>query len=87
MSAEGESLVDLLDTYMKNCQDKTVRPYGGGLFLQYDDPWNPPGEAAISSLFTVHYRQVDFHCRTANHPLVTETLNENCICYCAMVTC
>ena len=35
--------MDLLDTYMKNCTDKSIRPYGGTLFLQYDDPWNPPG--------------------------------------------
>lgn len=39
--------MDLLDTYMKNCTDKSIRPYGGTLFLQYDDPWNPPGEIHV----------------------------------------
>ena len=39
--------MDLLDTYMKNCTDKSIRPYGGTLFLQYDDPWNPPGKMDV----------------------------------------
>ena len=42
VSADGCSLVDLLDTYMKNCTDRTIKPFGGQLFLQYDEPWNPP---------------------------------------------
>ena len=32
---------------MKNCTDKSIRPYGGTLFLQYDDPWNPPGKMHV----------------------------------------
>ena len=39
--------MDLLDTYMKNCTDKSIGPYGGTLFLQYDDPWNPPGNCSL----------------------------------------
>ena len=39
--------MDLLDTYMKNCTDKSIGPYGGTLFLQYDDPWNPPGNCTL----------------------------------------
>ena len=30
--------MDLLDSYMKNCTDKSIRPYGGTLFLPHDDP-------------------------------------------------
>ena len=42
VSADGCSLVDLLDTYMKNCADRSIKPLGGELFLKYDEPWNPP---------------------------------------------
>ncbi len=44
VQAEGYSLVDLLDTYMKNSVDKTIGPFGGKLYLVYHEPWNPPGE-------------------------------------------
>ncbi|CAI8022104.1 hypothetical protein GBAR_LOCUS13007 [Geodia barretti] len=40
--AEGNSLVDLLDNYMKNCIDKKIVPIGGVLHLVYDEAWNPP---------------------------------------------
>lgn len=44
MSAEGESLADLLDTYMKNCtKDKNIKPFGGGLFDNYTYAWAPQG--------------------------------------------
>ena len=42
--AEGNSLVDLLDNYMKNCIDKKIVPIGGVLHLVYDEAWNPPGQ-------------------------------------------
>lgn len=42
VSAEGESLADLLDTYMKNCtKDKNIKPFGGGLFDNYTYAWAP----------------------------------------------
>lgn len=44
VSAEGSSLVDLLDNYMKNCTDKKIVPFGGQLHLVYDEAWNPPGQ-------------------------------------------
>ena len=44
VNAEGESLADLLDTYMKNCsKDKNIKPFGGGLFQNYTYAWNPQG--------------------------------------------
>lgn len=43
IQAEGTTLVDLLDTYMKTSIDKSVVPFGDGLHLVYDEPWNPPG--------------------------------------------
>ena len=44
MSAEGESLVDLLDNYLKACvKDKKIEPFGGVLYDQYNYAWNPPG--------------------------------------------
>lgn len=42
ITAEGSTLVDLLDTYMKSIADKSVTPFGDGLHLVYDEPWNPP---------------------------------------------
>lgn len=42
LKAEGYSLVDLLDTYLKNCTDKKVAPFGGTLHIVYDEAWNPP---------------------------------------------
>ena len=46
MKAEGNSLVDLLDNYMKKCTDKKIIPIGGVLHLVYDEAWNPPGQSA-----------------------------------------
>jgi hypothetical protein len=44
VSAEGESLVDLLDNYLKACvKDKKIEPFGGVLYDQYNYAWNPPG--------------------------------------------
>ena len=44
MSAEGESLVDLLDNYLKACvKDKKIEPFGGVLYEEYNYAWNPPG--------------------------------------------
>ena len=46
VSAEGESLVDLLDNYLKAChcvKDKKIEPFGGVLYDQYNYVWNPPG--------------------------------------------
>ena len=43
VTAEGNSLVDLLDNYMKKCTDKKIVPIGGVLHLVYDEAWNPPG--------------------------------------------
>jgi hypothetical protein len=40
--AEGNSVVDLLDNYMKNCIDRKIVPFGGVLHLVYDEAWNPP---------------------------------------------
>jgi hypothetical protein len=42
VTAEGNSLVDLLDNYMKKCTDKKIVPIGGVLHLVYDEAWNPP---------------------------------------------
>ena len=48
MSAEGESLVDLLDNYLKACvKDKKIEPFGGVLYDQYNYAWNPPGTIFI----------------------------------------
>ena len=47
MSAEGESLVDLLDNYLKACvKDKKIEPFGGVLYDEYNYAWNPPGTVA-----------------------------------------
>ena len=44
VSAEGESLVDLLDNYLKACvKDKKIEPFGGVLYDQYNYAWSPPG--------------------------------------------
>ena len=47
MQAEGKSLVDLLDDYMKKCIDKKIVPIGGVLHLVYEEPWNPPGQSHL----------------------------------------
>ena len=44
MKAEGKSLVDLLDNYIKQCTDKKIVPIGGQLHLVYDEAWKPPGQ-------------------------------------------
>ena len=45
VNAEGESLADLLDTYMKNCsKDRNIKPFGGGLFENYTYAWTPQGK-------------------------------------------
>jgi len=45
VNAEGESLADLLDTYMKNCsKDRNIKPFGGGLFENYTYAWTPKGD-------------------------------------------
>ena len=46
--AEGYGIPDLLDTYMKHCSDKTIGPFGGQLYPQYDEAWNPPGFYSLS---------------------------------------
>ena len=46
------SLVDLLDTYMKDCvTDKSIRPFGGALHVNYDEAWNPPGMLCVSTFW------------------------------------
>ena len=45
--AEGYGIPDLLDTYMKHCSDKTIGPFGGQLYPEYDEAWNPPGSSSI----------------------------------------
>ncbi len=44
VEAEGESLVDLLDTYMKanSTKAKPMEPFGGALFEMYNYAWTPP---------------------------------------------
>ena len=48
VNAEGESLADLLDTYMKNCsKDRNIKPFGGGLFENYTYAWTPQGDHCL----------------------------------------
>ena len=64
MSAEGESLVDLLDNYLKACvKDKKIEPFGGVLYDQYNYAWNPPGirlARYVCQLLNMCYLPADF---------------------------
>ena len=59
MTAEGESLADLLDMYMKNCaKDRCIKPFGGALFQNYTYAWTPQGEANAAAMLVLSLETV-----------------------------
>ena len=60
MSVEGESLVELLDNYLKvSVKGKKIEPFGGALYEEYDYAWNLPGSVAWLIVIVL---VTTFHC-------------------------